>query len=534
MRRPVLCLALLLCLSGAARGQSPAGFVFGMEYAFPGTTSYWAASQYAELGATSCKFNGKGTFWGDVETAPPVDGVHSYDWSRVDESVDALHRAGFTNLTVVIGSQCAWGSEPLGDLEALFPDASTMPKDEHLGDYIEWVFSFVERYDMDGVDDMPGLAAPILNYEILTEAQHYVYWYGDEEDYVTLLRISYEAVKAANPATQVILSGFWFADIFDGGPLADAEMTNKFFSSLLSYFWSGDLRFWILWNYARSYGFNRRILEEGDYFDAVEFHLLSNYTAVEGTADFIRREMAKNGYNKPIWIGDCGALPQIPCHDRKTWDAVLTSISLFQPARYADGDVIFDVLTQKTDAGGYTYPQVLDWYYRDQACHLAKSLIAAMGNGLAGANVFTWLDGLVMPDMLATERNWQIGGLREGGLGQELPVGPPRPSFHTYKLIVARLGGFASAAKVLGTGTKGTVVYRFDLAGGPVFAAWYDEAPIGPGNAERPRTVNLSSLIGKDQVEVTRIITRFGVDSPAVETASASALTLTDVPVLIR
>jgi len=518
--------------------EDPRPFAFGMEYVFPinaSTNGYKIAHHYRELGATWAKFNGPGTHWDDIEPDPPVAGVHRYQWRLVDEAVRALQGAGFPYLTIVIGPRSKWGCR--GE-EGFFSQlkvklAASPPKDEHWGDYLAWVEAFVERYDMDGVDDMPGLKVPVRHYEILTEAQGEVCWRGTVEQYVELLRRSHAAAKRANPDTKIILSGFWFADLFDKGPLSDAEIERKL-RTAPSQYPANDVRHKTTQQFRGIIDFNKRILEEKDYFDEVEFHLLSNYTAVEGTVDWIRRRMKENGYSKPIWVGDGGALTQIPCHNRKGMMAAFTTFNQFEPALYDDGDVIYEVLTGGKSAGGYTHAQVRAWFYKDQACYLAKSLITEMGLKLAGTNIYTWLDGKPNTLMSGAMRNWQIGGLREGNFHPKAVVGLPRPSFYTYKMIIDRLGQFSDAEKVAHADTR-LKGYRFTVAGRPIYALWLDDGVAQkPGQEEAAAKIDLSSLLPHDRVRSIRIITEYGRTQPTVETMPAGDFLLTETPVLVE
>jgi len=67
--------------------------------------------------------------------------------------------------------------------------------------YLKWLKVMVERYDGDGVEDMPGLKYPVLYYEVLNEPiQH-----NPEEEvekYVYILKKSYEAIKEANSSAK--------------------------------------------------------------------------------------------------------------------------------------------------------------------------------------------------------------------------------------------------------------------------------------------------------------------------------------------
>jgi Glycosyl hydrolase catalytic core len=78
----------------------------------------------------------------------------------------------------------------------------------------KYVRSFVERYDGDGIDDMPGLIQPVKYWEYWYEADLREGWNppnypphefdGDVNDYVRLRAVAYAATKAADPTATVV------------------------------------------------------------------------------------------------------------------------------------------------------------------------------------------------------------------------------------------------------------------------------------------------------------------------------------------
>ncbi len=74
-------------------------------------------------------------------------------------------------------------------------------------EFVEEMMRFVERYDGDGVDDMPGLRYPIRHCEIFNEFNPQVYGITYEE-YAEYYRLAYEALKDNCPDWQVAPSSF--------------------------------------------------------------------------------------------------------------------------------------------------------------------------------------------------------------------------------------------------------------------------------------------------------------------------------------
>jgi hypothetical protein len=66
---------------------------------------------------------------------------------------------------------------------------------------------FAERYDTDGVDDMPCLKYPVEYFAIGNEVEVNDFFRGSEEDYFSILKMSYEAIKGANPNAKIVQAG---------------------------------------------------------------------------------------------------------------------------------------------------------------------------------------------------------------------------------------------------------------------------------------------------------------------------------------
>jgi hypothetical protein len=96
--------------------------------------------------------------------------------------------------------------------------------------YTSWLSMAVERYDGDGLDDMPGLKYPVRHWEIGNEpdmqSPNHTLFQGNSEAYLNLLKLSYNTVKAADPNAVVLIAApskwapevveYW-EPILDGG-----------------------------------------------------------------------------------------------------------------------------------------------------------------------------------------------------------------------------------------------------------------------------------------------------------------------------
>lgn len=392
----------------------------GICYAVPGEMG-WLAYEYRDLGCTWVKFNPPGALWADVEARPGDE----YDWTDLDKAVVGSAKAGLAPV-IVIGPGAGWGSKPLKSWEQR-DGVSSPVLAEYRAEYAEYVAAIVERYDGDGSDDPPGYrGGGARAWEVLTEAQHAGYWVGTAEEYVALLRLTHDAIKRADPKAIVILSGFWFADLFDGGNLSDAQIEAKLKQQAKAYNWM-DRRYWEAGHFRQALAFNKRILQESNCYDAVEFHLLSGPESIPGTVDWIRRNMPKA---KPVWIGDCVVSPPIPTSNVRGWWSWYWTTNTFAPPAYLDGDVRWRILTSGKAEGDLTYDEVRQWFLGEQVKHVSRVLQLARQEKITAIGWFTWLDDQNSPPGTLTcfERQWRTCGLRDPGPWY-WPVGDRRPVY---------------------------------------------------------------------------------------------------------
>ncbi|RLI45013.1 hypothetical protein DRO64_03060 [Candidatus Bathyarchaeota archaeon] len=137
--------------------------------------------------------------------------------------------------------------------------------------YRKFVKILVERYDGDGIDDMPGLKHPIKYWEVMNEVvprpwgEHgeiFGFFNGTAEEYFKILKLTYEAIKEADPEAKVLLAG-----------VADMTIGNE----------------------CRK--FYNKVFEMGGakYFDIANIHWIYNLEA-------FKEFLSSHNISKPIWI----------------------------------------------------------------------------------------------------------------------------------------------------------------------------------------------------------------------------------------
>lgn len=181
--------------------------------------------------------------------------------------------------------------------------------------YSDFLSKVVERYDGDGNDDMPGLETPVKYWEIMNEpemqggstggaGEDLKFFVGSSEEYLQILKTSYEAIKKADPKAKVAHAGM-------------AGMQQNFQD---------------FWNPVFSNG-------GGNYFDITNIHTISTDEKREDlyVLKFKRYLEKFNIKNKPIWITEVqfGSLMDKP-KDVKSFEKLLVKASVFSLAMGAD------------------------------------------------------------------------------------------------------------------------------------------------------------------------------------------------------
>jgi len=424
--------------SGVANGRcgvrDPGQDAFlGVGYAARGL-----ARVYSELGAQFTKV--PLVSWGRTEPRPPIGGRHNYQWSLLDKLVKEYQDQGFRQM-VVLKASSPWASDTVRASRAHRGPGkgavSAPPKPKHKDDYHQWVAAIVERYDGDGEHDMPGLRYPILHWEVESEVQHEGYWRGTAQEYGEMLRIAYDAVKAACPSAKVVLAGINLGELFLGGP--SPEELQKRIDALPSL-------------HKHAADFVRYTLTLVDYYDEIELHYNRHYSTITHELAWVRSELAKHDTDKPIWAGDAISTP---------W---LFSTSERHLLPYSS-QAIFDHLTQRRDS------DVVRWFRAEQARISVKKIAAGAAAGLRGI-ILELLQDWSPPTSgkpAAFYKNWMVAGLADASKR-------PRPAYFAVQQVASLIQDFTAAERIPSNGSA--EVYRFRFADkDPLYITWDNNGP---------------------------------------------------------
>ena len=147
------------------------------------------------------------TVWDWIE---PSEG--NFNWTNYDKAIQEIELLDAT-ASFKIWCSSGWATEYKIINKEDYRHAS-MPLD--INNYKTFLTKLIERYDHDGIEDMPGLKFSHHYFHLQGEPENH--WMGTKEEYVELLDITYDTIKVANPNAKII-SGAWnFGDAFDDNP----------------------------------------------------------------------------------------------------------------------------------------------------------------------------------------------------------------------------------------------------------------------------------------------------------------------------
>jgi hypothetical protein len=487
-------------------------FTISVEYAILGV-----AEEYAAAGVSYAKLQDVFVIWENIEPEPG-----EFHWGPLDAIVLEYQQAGFTGLQMDFAALSPWASS---QQPSLGNQGDTFPKEEYLDDYVAYLTAVVERYDHDGVDDMPGLIYPIHDYGI--EREFTGFWPGSAEEYVRMLRLSYPAIKAADSDARVLLVALLMADVFDGNP-TPAEIARRL---------------------ARDTDYMRKtvpdirtILAACDAYDIVDFHSLANYTEIPLTAAWIRDELQSNGCGEmPIWIGDAFPMSAL------VGFGGLVPATPFSPVTLETRDEVVDLLKSVADPSSPDHDEARAWLYGEVAIGLVRKIAASAGVGLLGINVGNledWKTGTAALDKTAVS---MIGASMFMGMtdtritnrmpGGELPrngkhwakdrdTSNPRPVYYALQLVNEKISDFTSVqTPELG---EGIWAYQFETPDGPVWVLWYDDGQLHlPG--QTPPSIEVQLPFSAAHALITRTPTEIGKSEPEASVVDSADGTLTIV-----
>lgn len=254
------------------------GSPFGFHPASVSQRGYAASGfQDAESIGVGWSREGVYAFWFLIQpdlSRPEYDfSLYDRQWGAVPEGMNIL-----ANLA----------PQPREDKGRLVP-GTWQPVDE--ASYRGFVIATVERYDGDGIDDMPGLKNPITYWQVGNEPDE-----SRRQGFAALQRLTYEAVKAACPDCQVMIGGV------PGMPGGYIESFDKNYAPIL----------------AELGGCCVDVFDFHWYGNAAGDYRFRDAATGEDVVGHIRDTLAANGFSAdmPLWITEMGSYSGDPADQR--------------------------------------------------------------------------------------------------------------------------------------------------------------------------------------------------------------------------
>ena len=335
----VVCLALAPATAASDVDDSP----FGM-FLPDGYYDGYAKPPYADALDVGVRWVRSGSlfaYWNEIER-PPLQNPPRYDWTEYDGAVAAVPP------TMRILANVHTGNSPF---HLPLRPGSFLPVDE--ARYRKFVRALVERYDGDGIDDVPGLVHPIKHWQVDNEPP------GRENrsDYAELLRIAYEEIKAADPSSLVMIGGVTGGVEVKSGWRALFDQEYKPILDALA----------------------------GRYVDIMDVHWFGigddSYRMIDGDAvrppavvmEHVRATMNAAGFSPtiPIWVTEQSSVSGYPFHAPRTEE---------QQAR-----------------------ELFKKFVHLQKLGAAKIFVSKMYDGLLNNNRYFDFDGLIHDGLLAND-----------------------------------------------------------------------------------------------------------------------------------
>jgi hypothetical protein len=410
------------------------------------------------------------------------------------------------------------------------------PAPEFEQHWINYISAIVERYDGDGVNDMPGLLHPVRAYIMTGEIKFGIsgkgdqekgpFWYDSIDNLLRMHRITYEAIHKADPSghSKLISSGALLSDLYadfpdypEFDPVASASVIQRrlrgenYRGSTYTAGWDSLKK--MLASFAKD--------ADGIECDYVGWHPHFNWRVIDQEFAFIHAYAG----NKPIYVDDVWAnlfaigYAGIPGEalftasrfPNRTWVKAINGD--FPNTLFASNDPYAE-LFQKLNTD---HRAALEWYYANGARRLLKSFVSAFGEGAIIVN-FSGTNDLARGTPLVG-RGWVGGWINLTGTYQEGYF--EKPQYHTYKLLVEKLRDFTAVTEIPVSADPRTRVYEFDRPRGPVYVLWSETGEAPPNLDYRISTGETLTLKAKNNasaLKLTHIITDTTNTVPEEET----------------
>jgi hypothetical protein len=143
--------------------------------------------------------------WNNIEKEKGI-----FSWDKADEYVTYAQNHNQTTIAT-IWPYSNWeqksckrkkGRSPFGKRFAKY-----LSKPCSMDNYKIFLSALVDRYDGDGVNDMPGLTKPIIYWEVMNEPEFRMFFKGTEDEFVEIFNFSSKLIKSKQKDAVIIMAG---------------------------------------------------------------------------------------------------------------------------------------------------------------------------------------------------------------------------------------------------------------------------------------------------------------------------------------
>jgi len=430
--------------------------------------------------------------WMAIERTPGV-----YTWDALDEEVRALQSLGL-DLTMVLSPLINAFGEAREEITAVIESYPSFihfmrqgvgseyrlhPQGETLDLWRTFLHAAVDRYDGDGVNDMPGLRFAIRNWHVVEE--YPTPSLPDERDYVFLLGEAHHIIKEEDPNARLILAGLagnyahWFA--FMAGFIED-PMAGAVNGHLMS---RAEMNEDPVWSFRKA-RYEWMVEHAFDAFDIMDLHAyIPEESFLEGELAYLNALMAKFGEPKPIWIIEGGG-------PHKNYPGY--------PATNSPADDLFD------------------WgSFKENAEFVVK--LHAM-SAAAGVERQHWGLGGTKGENAYWDGPWCGMGLLDWHDDSR------KPSYYTFDRMIELLDGFTACVNWSFDDVRS---FEFTLPQGSVWVFWSASPEV--------ECIDVSHVVGQSPVWVEHIVTALDAHSnpirPTADSVSPTALPVSQTPIFV-
>ncbi|HQH63834.1 MAG TPA: hypothetical protein PLE55_09320 [Clostridiales bacterium] len=464
------------------------GIIIGVEYASPGM-----AAKYSELGITGVKPYPSDFKWGVMQSGQCA----KINFDTLDQFVAEYQNAGFRDIMLPLHPACGWAN--------VNSVTNFTPKPKFTGHFEKWVSAVVERYDLDGNADMPGLRYPVNLVEIGVEFSSFEP--EPAADYIKMLERAYKAAHAASKTVKILHSAFLAGSAFitDPGP-GEYEAAFAAADKRIMYHSLADIR---------------QVLDRPDIFDIVNFHALCYPGEIEQTVRWLKYEMGLRHYSKPVAVSDTSVNPFLGYGSALKTEGDAGQLAILSPPAKEEDRERLKAYFLRLINGDET---AIAWVHTFCATDMVKKIFLSAHAGVLTINTAFMEEFAPSKSMLfgAAAGNSIWSGITLTSVkpfSNQRMIEEVRPAFYAIGQAASRLKNCTSVVKV-DSGDENVLIYRLIGNGGFVYVAWYEpDILILPGDSVPGKNVAFTGLGEKAVIE--EMIGTQGQTQPARSVLSA-------------